>query len=126
MNTVLKDHPALTALRALFQTVGAAIRPKTYEDGLEKIKTIPIEAAYTPDLQKALKLLKKNAKGILAYKKVNLPFPETRMRVNCEWEMRKGRRITKLRYGLKNIFKKAFLLSQKFKTTVKVVLKKDT
>ncbi|MHA1427678.1 MAG: hypothetical protein ACTSQI_16990 [Candidatus Helarchaeota archaeon] len=53
---------------------------------------IPIDDPYTPDLQKALKLLKKNANGILAYKKVNLPLSETRLRINCEWEMRKGKR----------------------------------
>jgi len=39
---------------------------------------------------------------------------------------REAKRITKLRYGIKNILKKAFLLSHKLGAKIKIVLKKDS
>ena len=124
LNEVLSEHPFLLELRTLFLEIGQALRPNSYEEGLEKIKEIEIRNAYSPDLKKALKLLKDNAEKVLSYKKVEDIGPETRLRVNCEWEMRKGRKIVKLRYGLKSVVKKAFLLSQKYKTPIKIALDK--
>ena len=124
LNEVLSEHPFLLELRTLFLEIGQALRPNSYEEGLEKIKEIEIRKTYSPDLKKALKLLKDNAEKVLSYKKVEDIGPETRLRVNCEWEMRKGRKIVKLRYGLKSVVKKAFLLSQKYKTPIKIALDK--
>ncbi len=44
--------------------------------------------------------------------------------MNCEWEMRKGRRILKLRYGLKILVKEAYLLSQKYNVKIKIAIDK--
>lgn len=119
----MNEHSELKELRELFIKIGHGIRPDSYEEGEKILNNIYIKKEYNPDLQKALNLIKNNIKPILAYKKLNVPYPETRLRVNNEWHMRRGRRILKLRYGLKNVFKKAYLLSQKFGIKIKVSLK---
>lgn len=125
LNEVVSEHPFLLELRTLFLDIGQALRPNSYEEGLEKIKEIQIKNTYSNDLKKALKLLKHDAEKVLSYKKVENIGPETRLRVNCEWEMRKGRRIVKLRYGLKSLVKKAYLLSHKYNVKIQIAIDKN-
>lgn len=125
LHVILHAHPFLLELRTLLNDTRDALRRYSYEAGLEKIATISAKAKYGSELKSALKLLHNNAEKLLSYKKLKIDAPETRLRVNNEWMMRKGRRIIKLRHGLKSLAKKAHLLSKKYQIEIQIRMEKQ-